>query len=476
LIAVIGGGIVGSLIARELNKYEKEVYLFEAKNGIGMGVTKGNSGIVHGGYDDPPGTLRAELCYMGNRLYDELSKELSIEVLRVGSHVVAFNSEEVSIINEIEENAQKNNVKEYKILDKKETLEMEPLLNKEVLKSFYCPIAGVTEPWEVAMQAAKSLEINGGKVFKGKKLVEANKKGSKYELIFEDGSSYLADLVINACGLYADEVAKLFDDNLPFIFPVKGEYFLFGKDVKYSNSIIFPTPTPLTKGCLVVPTVDGGFLAGPNAQGVKSKKDFSTTAEGLLEVKEKSLKLIPSLDFSKNVVKVFTGLRPETRKKDFHIDLGEHGNVIHVSGIRSPGLTAAPAIAKYVVEYLITEKMHIELKKREDYISHVRKMPHLVETNINYWEKVINEDEEAGEMICFCNKITKKEIKEAIKDGARTIDDIKFATRASFGECQGSFCTSKILKIISEETNLSPTKIQQNEEGSWIIASEVRTI
>ena len=135
MIAVIGGGIVGSLIARELNKYEKDVYLFEAKNGIGMGVTKGNSGIVHGGYDDPR-TLRAELCYMGNRLYDELSKELSIEVLRVGSHVVAFNSEEVSIINEIEENAQKNNVKEYKILDKKETLEMEPLLNKEVLKSF----------------------------------------------------------------------------------------------------------------------------------------------------------------------------------------------------------------------------------------------------------------------------------------------------------------------------------------------------
>jgi len=476
LIAVIGGGIVGSLIAREINKYEKDVYLFEAKNGIGMGVTKGNSGIVHGGYDDPPGTLRAELCYMGNRLYDELSKELSIEVLRVGSHVVAFNNEEVSIIDEIEENAINNNVKEYKILDKNEILEMEPLLNQNVLKSFYCPIAGVTEPWEVAMQAARSLEINGGKVFKEKKLVEVNRKNNKYELIFEDASSYLADLVVNACGLYADEVAKLFGDNLPFIFPVKGEYFLFGKDIKYTNSVIFPTPTPLTKGCLVVPTVDGGFLAGPNARGVKSKKDFSTTPEGLLEVKEKSLKLIPSLDFSKNIVKVFAGLRPETQKKDFYIDVGEHGNVIHVSGIRSPGLTAAPAIAKYVVEFLITEKMHIGLRKREDYISHVGKIPHLVETNLNYWEKVIEEDSEAGEMICFCNKVTKKEIKEAIKNGARTVDDIKFATRASFGECQGSFCTSKILKIISEETHISPQDIQQNEKGSWIIASEVRSI
>jgi len=476
LIAVIGGGIVGSLIARELNKYEKDVYLFEAKNSIGIGVTKGNSGIIHGGYDDPPGTLRAKLCHMGNKLYEEISKELSIEVLRVGSHVVAFNEEELKIIDEIEENAIKNNMKEYKILDKKDVLDMEPLLNKDVLKSFYCPIAGVTEPWEVAMQAAKSIEINGGKVFKNKKLVGVNKKSEKYELIFEDGSSYLTDLVINACGLYADEVAKLFGDNLPLIFPVKGEYFLFGKDIKYSNSIIFPIPTPLTKGCLVVPTVDGGFLAGPNAQEVKSKKDFSTTTEGLSEVRERSLKLIPSLDFSRNVVKVFAGLRPETKMKDFHIDVGERGNVIHVSGIRSPGLTAAPAIAKYVVEYLIAEKMHINLKKRKDYTSYIEKMPHLVETDLVYWERAINEDPEAGEMICFCNEVTKKEIKEAIRSGARTIDDIKFSTRASFGECQGSFCTSKILKIISEETHLSPTEIKQNEEGSWIIASEVRTI
>lgn len=475
MIAVIGAGIVGSLIAREINKYIEDVYLFESKSGIGQGVTKGNSGIIHGGYDDPPGSLRGELCYKGNRLYDLVAEELSVEIIRTGSHVIALEENELEAIDELVEKAIKNNVNEYKILERDELVNMEPNLNESALRSFYCPIAGVVEPWEVAMQAAKSVKLNGGKVLKNKKLVNVEKKDRKFELYFEDGSNYTADLVINVAGLYADEVAKLFGDEVPFIFPVKGEYFLLGKDIKYVNSIIFPTPSKLTKGCLIVPTVDGGYIAGPTARGVKSKEDFSTTFEGLSEVKEKSLRLVPSLDFSRNVVKTFAGLRPETRDKDFYIDKGKD-NVIHVSGIRSPGLTAAPAIAKYVVEYLIQEKIHLNLQKRSDYINYVEKTPHLVETDLEYWEKVIEVDPEAGEMVCFCNKVTKKEIKEAIKDGARTIDEVKFATRASFGECQGSFCSSKILKIISEETGLRPDEILQNEKGSWIINSEVRTI
>jgi len=475
LIAVIGAGIIGSLIAREINKYIEDVYIFEAKNRIAAGTTKGNSAVIHCGYDDEPGTLRAKFCYKGNKLYDEISQELSVEVKRVGSHVVALNEEELKAIDELVEKAIKNGVKEYEILDKAELLEMEPNLNKNALKSFYCPIAGVTEPWETVIQAARSVEINGGKVLKNKKLVEVKKKDNKFELFFEDGSTYIADLVINAAGLYADEVAKFFGDEVPYIFPRKGEYILLGKDVKYVNSVIFPTPSKITKGCLVMPTVDGGYLAGPTAQNIESKQDLSTTQEGLLEVKEKSLRLVPTLDFSRNVVKTFAGLRAETKGKEFHIDVGK-GNVIHVSGIRSPGLTAAPAIAKYVVEYLIQEKLHINLEKRKNYINHIEKIPHLVEEDYDYWERVIQEDPDAGEMICYCNKITKKEIKEAVKNGARTLDDVKFITRASFGECQGSFCIPKILKIISEETGLKPEEVLQNEEGSWIIDSEVRAI
>jgi len=475
MVAVIGGGIVGSLIAREINKYVEDVYLFEAKNGIGTGVTKANSGILHGGYDDPPGSLRAQLCYKGNRLYDEISRELSIEVKRIGSHVVALDEGELAVIDELEEKATRNNVKEYRILNRDELFEMEPNLSENALSSFYCPIAGITEPWEVAIQAARSIELNGGRVFKGKRLVEVAKKDGKFELSFEDGSTYTADLVINAAGLYADEVAKLFGDDVPKIFPIKGEYFLFGKDVRYVNSVIFPMPSELTKGCLVIPTVDGGFLAGPTAHGVQSKQDFSTTRDGLAEVKEKTLKLIPSLDFSRNVVKTFAGLRPESGGKDFYIDVGTD-NVIHVSGIRSPGLTAAPAIAKYVTEYLIEEKLHINLEKRQNYIEHVEKVLHFVETDFDYWSKAIEQDPEAGQIICFCNKVTKQEIKEAIRNGARTIDEVKFATRASFGECQGSFCTSKILKIICDETGLRPQDVLLNEKGSWIIDSEVRSI
>ncbi|AEX85730.1 putative dehydrogenase [Marinitoga piezophila KA3] len=473
MIAVIGGGIVGTLIARELNKYEKDVYLFEAKTNFGMGVTKSNSAVLHGGYDDPPGTMRAKLCYMGNQLYTELQKELNFDMKRVGSHVVAIEDEETHYIYELLKKAERNGVKGVRIVEKLELLEMEPNINPRAKRSLYAEFAGIFDPWMVAIQAAKSVRENGGKTFIGKTLIDVEKKNNKFLLKFSDNTTFEADIVINATGLYADEIAKMFGDEVPEIFPVKGEYFLLSKDYNYVNSIIFPVPTGISKGCLVLPTVDGGFLVGPNANRVISKKDTATTREGLNEVKEKGMKLVPNLNFRRHLVKTFAGLRPETEKKDFYIDVGKSG-AIHVSGIRSPGLTAAPAIAKYVVDYLIQEKLGINLSKRNDYNPITQRTPHLVHIDRNEWNKIIQEDPNAGEMICHCNKVTKKEIIDAINNGARTLDDIKFMTRASFGECQGGFCTAKILKILAEYTGRKPEEITQNEKGTWIVNSKVR--
>ncbi|WP_231588268.1 NAD(P)/FAD-dependent oxidoreductase [Marinitoga sp. 1197] len=473
LIAVIGGGIVGTLIARELNKYVEDVWLFEAKTNFGMGVTKSNSAILHGGYDDPPGSLRAQLCYKGNQLYTQLQKDLNFDLKRVGSHVVAIEDEETKYIYNLLKKAEKNGVKEIRIIEKLELLEMEKNINPKAKRSLFCEIAGIFDPWIVAIQAAKSVRVNGGRTLIKKRLVEVEKKNGKFLLKFQDKSEYFADLVINAAGLYADEIAKMFGDEVPEIFPVKGEYFLLSKDYQYVNSVIFPVPTGISKGCLVLPTVDGGYLVGPNANRVVSKNDTATTKDGLNEIREKGMKLVPNLNFRRHLVKTFAGLRPETDKKDFYINVGKSG-AIHVSGIRSPGLTAAPAIAEYVVEYLIQEKIGLNLYKRENYISKIERTPHLVHIEREKWNEIIQQNPDAGEMVCHCNKVTKKEIIDAINNGAKTLDDIKFMTRASFGECQGGFCTAKILKILAEYTNRDPREITQNEDGTWIVNAKVR--
>ncbi|MDO7976063.1 FAD-dependent oxidoreductase [Oceanotoga teriensis] len=473
LIAVIGAGVVGTLIARELIKYEKDVAIFDEKSGPGRMVSKANSGIIHGGYDDTPNTLRAKLSYKGNKMYDELSKDLSFDLKRCGSHVVAFEEEDLEYINSLVEKAIKNGVEEYQIIKGETLKKMEPKVNEDIIASFYCPIAGIVNPWMVAHQAARNVEMNGGKLYFNKKLIDVEMNDKRYLLKFEDDFEFEADIVINAAGLYADEIAKLFGDEVPKIYPVKGEYYLTKPEFKYVNSIIFPIPNKISKGCLVVPVIDGGFLIGPNAQEIRDKKDFSNTNEGLSEIREKGLKLVPEINYRQDSVKTFAGLRPETAEKDFYIGKGE-GNVVHVSGIRSPGLTAAPAIAQYVVDEIIKKEMNTKFLKRQDFNPKVDSFRVFNEEDIDLWNERIENDPEAGELVCFCNKVSKKDIKAAIKKGAKTLEDIKFLTGASFGECQGSYCSSKIVKILAEELNKKPEDIVMNEKGTWIIDSEVR--
>jgi len=474
---VIGAGIVGSLIARELTRYGFDVSIIEKEADIGWGVTKANSGIVHAGYDDEPGTLRAALCAKGNAMYEKLSKELDFKVKRTGSFVVAFNDEELEILKELIKRGETNGVPDLKILDRDDALSMEPHLNPEIKYALYAPTAGVIFPWDVAIAAVENATANGAKLFLNEKVVDIEVKDGRVKKVITDKGEHEADLVINAAGLYGDEIARMAGAEHVPIHPRKGEYIILDNKVsKMVKRVIFPTPSKKSKGILVVPTLTGEVLLGPTAQDLppEMKDNLSTTAEGLNFVKEKVIKLMPNLPFNKTL-KTFAGLRPESPQKDFFIKKSDKvWGFVNVIAIRSPGLTAAPAIAKYVVEKVIEEDMGITLEKNESFNPIRKGITHFADLPPEEWNEIIKKDPKAGKIICFCNKVTEREVIEAIKRGARTLDGIKFRTRAMAGRCQANFCTTRVMRVLARELGVDMSEIMLKSGNSWVVDGKVR--
>jgi glycerol-3-phosphate dehydrogenase len=476
-IIIIGGGIIGTFIGRELSKYDVEITLIEKNLDIAWGTTKANSAVLHPGYDDEPGTMRAKLCSRGNYLHYQLAKELDYEVKNTGDLVVAFNEDERKILEELILRGAKNNVPGLTLLEGNEIFQKEPNLNKEIKYALWAPTGGIIEPWGAAIAALENAMMNGLKLILGEKVIDFEKRNKKIYKVYTNRASYEADIIINAAGLYGDEIAKIAGSEFQPIHPRRGEYILLDKKMgNIVNSVIFPTPTPKTKGILVLPTIDGGLLLGPTAEDLPEdqKDNTSTSVAGIRKIIEETQKLVPSLDIS-YAIKTFAGLRAETPNKDFFIKLSEKvNNFINVIGIRSPGLTAAPAIAEYVVEEIIIEEMKINLTKKKNFIPFRRKIKKYSELPLEDWNEEIKRDPSCGKIVCYCNQVTEREIIEAIKRGANTIDGIKFRTRASFGRCQGNFCGPKILEILSRELNKDISEIFLNSENSWILNGRVR--
>lgn len=476
-VVVVGAGIVGAVIARKLSMYDLNLIILEKQPEAGWGITKANSGIVHAGYDDPPGTLRASLCSRGNMMYEEMCKQLKVDFKRIGSLVVAFTSDEVKVLHELMRRGELNNVKGLKLLDREEVLSLEPRLNGNVIAALHAETAGITEPWMVAIACVENAVQNGAKFLSNTKVIGFEIVKGRIRYVLTDGDKISADVVINATGMESDLLAKLAGVYHPPLHPRRGQYILIDKNAgNIVNSVIFPTPTKDSKGILVLPTVDGGTLIGPNAEdlGDRERESVSTTLEGLREVLEKASHLVPHLPVNR-VIKTFAGLRPETPNKDFYITAETSPwGFVNVGGMRSPGLTAAPAIAEYVVEYLIPEKLHISLTRKKDFNPERQKIPHPADSTPEKWHEMIARDKRWGRIVCACNEVTEMEIREAIRRGARTLDAIKFRTRAMFGKCQGGFCTHRIMKILAEETGQALEDVLKAEAGSWILNGKVR--
>jgi len=477
-IVIIGAGITGSTIARELSKYKLKILVVEKRSDVAFGQpTKGNTGLIHAGYDDEPGTNRAKLCVRGNRLWHDLAPMIGVPFEETGSFVVALSDDEVDHLRELRDRGQKNGVTRLEIIEDREILrEMEPNLTTEAVAALFAPTAAITPPYEAAIAMAENAIQNGVQFITETEVEEIVKKNDEVLGVDTNRGRIEARCIINAAGLHADKVSDMADLGHFKIIPRKGEYYLFDKKLFHLvRHILFPVPTPISKGIVVTRTNEGNILIGPNAYEIDDKGDMTTTQDGLEEVFSGALKLVPELSHHRNqIITYFSSLRPETPKRDFIIrTYDELKGFINVAGIRSPGLTAAPAVAEKVIG--LVRECGLEFSRKGSFNPIREPMRHPIrESAFSEAERLIQENPKYGHVICRCEHVTEGEIVEAIKRGATTIDGVKFRTRAGMGRCQGGFCTPHIINILSRELGISPTEVTKRGGGSHLLLCETK--
>jgi glycerol-3-phosphate dehydrogenase len=470
-IIIIGAGIIGCSIARELAKYNLKVCLVEKNEDVGAEVTKANSGIVHGGYAEKPGSVKAKFSAKGNSMYQGLNEELNFGFTPIGSFVIGFDEKDAAKINELFAYGQKNGVPNLQIVDGDFVLKKEPKLNKDIKMALYCPTAGVTSPYEFAIALAENA-IQNGVTLKLNSKVTSVQKSEDYFLITTAKEILQSNIVINAAGLYADEIAKMIGCDEFTINPRQGQYLLFDKDHgDFVNSVIFQVPTAISKGILVTKTYHGNLLIGPDATQVAAKDYVDTSSENIKAIIELAKKSLPDFDLRK-VITAFAGNRPVPDSGDFIIGESKVRGFINVAGIESPGLTAAPAIAKYVSE-IIAETKRVKLKQKTDFNSYRKPFNTIVDMKEKDINALIKKDAKYGCVVCRCETVSEGEICDALKRNIpiNSLDAIKRRTRAGMGRCQGSFCTPKIMQIIHDELGISKEKITKKGGKSFVVLS-----
>ncbi len=470
-VIIIGGGIVGALIAREFSFYNLSLLLIEKESDVSMGATKANSAIIHAGYDPTPGTLKAKTNIEGNKLYKDLCEELSVPFKRIGAFVLAFNDEELKTLIELKDRGIKNGVPELYIFKREEVLKREPNISKNIKYALFAPTSGITNPFLLTINAIENA-IENGLIVKLNEEVIGIKKEEKIYQVITNKDIYLTKYIVNCAGINSDKIIKMLDPDYPFeIVPRKGEYLVLDKKVKdFVKSTIFHVPTEKGKGVLITPTVEGNILIGPNAEEVPYKEDKSTTLKGLLEVKEKSKNYCDNIPFHL-VISTFAGIRASSTYKDFFVkEIPEFRNILHMAGIDSPGITSAPSLSKMALEWLM-EKEKITPKKNAKRI--INKI-YLRDLPDEEKERLIKEDPRWGHIICRCEHVSEMEVISAIHSPlpATTLEGIRKRTRAGMGRCQGAFCGYHIMKILSEELNLPLTQITFKGNGSYMVKME----
>lgn len=466
---IIGGGITGASIARVLSRYNLGVALLEKEEEMSFGVSKSNSGIIHPGTQHPANSLKGRLCVQGNILTRRISDELGVDFKETGELIVAFNQDEEERLLELKQEAERLGVPRLRIVDKNWLKENEPNLSGEALAALYSPTAGIISPYRLVYALSENAVRNGIEVFTRCKVENITRNTSYFEIITPK-AVFKAKFVINASGLYADEISRMVGIDDFKIKPRKGQEFILDKKKEnLANHLLFPMPSKISKGVLVIKTADGNPMVGPTAEEVGDKEDLSTTDEGLKKVFGLAKKLLPAIS-ENDVIAYFAGLRPSAGD-DFIIRYEDKApGFVNVAGIQSPGLTAAPAIALMARDIL--KEKGLKLRKKLIFRSRRKKTIHLFNIPLSKTEKLIKRDAGYGDIVCRCELVSAKEIKQAIADGAKTLDGIKFRTRAQGGRCHGSFCTTRIMKILSQETKTPLTAITKRGAGSEIVKED----
>ncbi|MEZ0535708.1 NAD(P)/FAD-dependent oxidoreductase [Caldicellulosiruptoraceae bacterium PP1] len=466
-VVIIGGGVIGNSLLRELSKYDLNICLVERKYDVAEGASKANSAIVHAGFDPKEGSNKAKFNYLGNRLFKDICEELDVEYKMVGSLVLAFTDHEVSILEKLMEQGKKNGVEGLEIKDKDWVLQKEPNLNKEIKKALYAPFSGITCPYKLTIALFENAIQNGAQVIFGFDVINITKTNDQFYITSKDGRTLRSKIVVNCAGLYSDFINNLVNEEKIEIHPRKGEYYILDKrQYGLVNSVIFQVPTEKGKGILVSPTVDGNILIGPNSNYVEDKEDTSTTKHGLKEVLEHAKLSVPNINL-KDVITIFAGNRATPNTHDFIIGESKStSGFFNAAGIESPGLTSSYAIATYLSN-LIVEKLKA---KNNEKFNPIRKDIEKISTmDYEKIDELIKKNKSFGKIVCRCEQVSEYEIIEAINRGATNIDAIKRRTRAGMGRCQGGFCSPKIIDILSNKLNIPKEEVTKFGGNSKIL-------
>ncbi len=455
---VIGAGVVGCAVARELSRYNLNVAVLEAGSDVAEGASKANSAIVHAGFDAKPGTNKAKFNVLGNRMFEDVCRELKVPFRRNGSLVLAFGAEDEATLADLKSRGETNGVP-TEIISQDELRRREPNVSDEATAALWAPTGGICCPYELTFRYAENAAANGAEFVFDAKVVGVSRDDGGWKVSCEDGRVFCAKAVVNCAGIHSDELNNIVSATKYAIKARRGEYLMLDRDEDGTfSATMFQCPSKMGKGILVSPTVDGTVIVGPTAEDVEDKEDKATTYEGLEKVKAGAKRTYPNLPLGK-VIAEFSGMRAhETTVGDFI--LGEAPDApcfFNAVGVESPGLTSAPAIGVWMAE------------KVAGSLGASRKNLSLISKDVSWWPKtremkpeelaaLVERDPSFGRVICRCEEVTEGEIRAAIRArvGARTLDGIKRRTRSGMGRCQGGFCTPRLIEILGSELGLPP--------------------
>lgn len=474
-VVIIGAGINGGLLAQRLSKYDLKIALLEKENDVANEATAANSAIIHSGHDPKSGTLKAKLNVRGNHLWEDLCHELKVDFIRNGAFVVAVNEDERVRLKELYHQAQERGVPS-RILSRAEAIALEPNLSDHVVEALDLPSTGIVSPWEVAIAAVEDAMNHGVHLVLNQKVVSIEKKAGYFN-INTIKSVFQTKVVINAAGVYSDEIYAMVSDQTHYrITPRRGEYYVLDRAVKpVVSRTIYPLPSDKGKGVLVVPTIHDNILIGPNSDIITDKEGKDNTLEALNYIKEQVAKTVKNIPMH-TIIRTYVGLRPSHLEYDFVIEEAKDvPHFINLIGVDSPGLAAAPAIAEYV-ENIVSSMLPLQLKSQP----RQPRRPWIILNRMSVEEKqaMFEQNPKFGQMVCRCELVSEGEIIDVIhrNAGARTVKAVKRRVRAGAGRCQGGFCEPRVIAILARELGLKPTQVLLDSDESIILVGATKEI
>ena len=473
---IIGAGVTGCAIARELSRYQLNILVLEKEEDVCCGTSKANSAIIHAGHDAKPGSLKARFNVRGNELMDQLSADLNFPFTRNGSLVLCFDESQIPELEELADRGRKNGVPGLSIVTGEDIKSLEPALSDDVKAVLVCPTGGIVCPFLMTIALAENAAVNGVsfRFDTTVKVLSRNASDGHWNVLTAAGDTFEARCIINAAGVYADELHNQVSAHKLSITPRRGEYQLLDKKAgTLVSHTIFQLPGKMGKGILVSPTVHGNLLVGPTAENLSDKEAVNTTQAGLADVMEKGRLSVPSLPGNLTITS-FAGLRASEAGGDFVIGEAEDApGFFDCAGIESPGLSSAPAIGEYVAE-LVSHKLGASCK--DNFITTRKGIPCVASASPEELKELLSEDPAYGNVICRCETVTEGEIINAIRRpvGARSLDGVKRRTRAGMGHCQAGFCSPRVMEILERELSMNPLSVTKHGQGSELLTGTTR--